>query len=120
VLLFTIGELDADGFGLLVRDTVFEREPMDNTGSIGDSEGDIVLIGDIIGDTLGDIIGDTVGDIIGDTVGDIIGDTVGDIIGDTLGDIIGDILVDTVIIGDIEAEILFIALPAWLNILSIP
>jgi hypothetical protein len=33
---------------------------------------------------------------------------------------IGDRIADTVIVGDIEAEILFIALPVWLNILSIP
>ena len=93
---------------------MFEREPMGigDTGSIGatgDSEGDMV-----IGETLADTV------IIEETLGDIIGDTLGDIIRDTLGDIIAGTLVDTVIIGDIEAEIVFIALPVWLNILSIP
>jgi hypothetical protein len=120
VLLFTIGDLDADGFGLLVGDTVLEREPIGvgDTGSIwatGDSEGDMV-IGETLADTV--IIEETLGDIIGDAI--IIGEALGDIIGDILRDNIGGTLVDTVIIGDIEAEILFIALPAWLNILSIP
>ncbi len=114
MLLFTIGDLDADGFGLLVGDTVLEREPIGvgDTGSIwatGDSEGDMV-----IGETLADTV------IIEETLGDIIGDTLGDIIGDILRDNIGGTLADTVIIGDIEAEIVFIALPVWLNILSIP
>ncbi len=83
MLLFTIGELDADGFGLLVRDTVFEREPMDigDTGSIGatgDSEG-VMVIGERLADTV--IIEETLGDIIGDTLGDIIGDILRDNIG---------------------------------------
>ena len=82
MLLFTIGELDADGFGLLVRDTVLEREPMDigDTGSIGatgDSVGDMV-IGETLADTV--IIEETLGDIIGDTLGYIIEDTLGDIV----------------------------------------